>query len=70
MAHGTKYRYGALAIDVDKIKEVTPEIRRFRCVVRGFGGKKDIPRKEYIIDAATNAIAAREALNKYNRNVE
>lgn len=66
----TKYRYGTLVIEVEYIKEISSLKRQFRCLVRGFGGRKDIPRKTWIIDAETNAKAARMALDKYNRNIE
>jgi len=69
-ARGTKYRYGQLCIDVEKIKDVSSIMREFKCTIRGFGGKKDIPRKVFTIEAETNAKAARLALEKYNRNVE
>ena len=66
----TKYRYGTLVIEVEYIKEISSLKRQFRCLVRGFGGRKDIPRKTYMVEAETNAKAARMALDKYNRNIE
>jgi len=66
----TKYRYGTLVIEVEYIKEISSLKRQFRCLVRGFGGRKDIPRKTYMVEAETNAKAARLALDKYDRNIE
>ena len=67
---GTKYRYGELVVDVENIKEISKTTRLFNCVVRGFGVRKDIPRKEYRIEAETNAKAARIAMENYNRKIE
>ena len=66
----TKYRYGNLIVEVENLKDVSSLKREFRCIVRGFGGRKDIPRKTFMVEAETNAKAARLALDKYNRNIE
>lgn len=66
----TKYRYGNLVVEVEYIKKISSLKRQFRCLVRGFGGRKDIPRKTFMVEAETNAKSARLALEKYNRNIK
>lgn len=67
----SKYRYGNLMVVVTRIgngKEPGKDV--FTCKVRAFGYDKSIPRKDFIVEAISNAQAARMALDKYNRKVE
>lgn len=62
-----KYRYGDMVVEVAKIVDVTENIRKFQCLVRGFGHGNQTPRKQYIIETETNAKASRLALQMYKQ---
>lgn len=59
-----KYRYGGMVVEVFKISE-DAGMGKFKCLVRGYGHNNKEPRKEYDIQAETNAKASRLALQKY-----
>ena len=66
MANDTqKYRYGKLVVEVRRIMDVANG-GRFLCLVRGFGHGNPAPRKEYDVQAQTNAQASRKAVQLYN----
>lgn len=65
MAAKQTYRYGILAVDVTKQKDVAGTIRSFQCIVRGYDHNNTVPREKYTIEAETNAKAGRIALQLY-----
>lgn len=66
-----KYRFGNLMIVVTRLGAGSePGKDRFTCKVRAFGYDRSIPRKDFIVEASSNAQAARLALEQYNRKVE
>lgn len=61
-----KYRYGKLVVEVERLRDIGPQKAHFRVMVRGFGtGSKSTLRKQFMLDAKTNAEASRLGLAKY-----
>lgn len=60
------YRYNGLVVEVRRIADAERGNGRFQCLVRGFGHGNTAPRMTCFINAETNAIAARKALQMYN----
>lgn len=66
MAHNAqKYRYGNLVVEVRSINTIDARTNKYECLVRGFGHNNPVPRETYIVNAATNAQASRNALQLY-----
>lgn len=63
-----KYKYGAFVVEVFSIRE-NAETKTYTCLVRGFGHGNHAPRKEYTIDAETNAKASRIAIQRYKEEI-
>ena len=60
-----KYRYGGLVVEVAKMVDVNENVRKFQCLVRGYGHNNPAPRKKYTVVSETNAKASRIALQAY-----
>ena len=60
-----KYRYGGLVVEVAKMVDLDENMRKFQCLVRGYGHNNPAPRKKYTVCAETNAKASRIALQVY-----
>lgn len=61
------YRYAGLVVEVRRIADIDANTGRFQCLVRGYGHGNKAPRMTCFVNAATNAIASRKALQMYNK---
>ena len=62
--NGQKYRYAGLVVEVFRVKNI-PNGGQFKCLVRGYGHRNTAPRETFVLDAATPAIASRNAMQMY-----